>query len=110
MLEDSCQLVNLHPGDEQVPTYSEGGKKIDHIFGTQGIAGAMTQNGISDFATIIPSDHRGLFIDLDAAQLFGNMKPLQTLPQRILKSADIKRVHQYKASLFAKATEANILP
>ncbi len=109
VLVDACQLINIHPDNVNTPTYSEGQNKIDHIFGTRGIARAMTQNGITGYATGIPSDHRGLFIDLFRSELFEKMNPLQSTVQRVLKCSNIERVSKYKMGLISRATQSQLL-
>jgi hypothetical protein len=73
-LIQECELMDLHhyrhPDIAPVRTYLRGSKTIDYIFGSQGIVDSMLSAGKLPFQYGIFSDHRALYVDLDAEILF----------------------------------------
>ena len=93
--------VHAKHGPYNIPTYNKGSKTIDYIFVSHAIAPYIVKSGILDFTTIISSDHRPIFVDLDSTKLFGKpLDPLLNPPSRVLQAnnpkADkyIKSLHQ----------------
>ena len=76
---DQTSLVDVHRhfhgADHEPATYIRGSKKIDHILCTQGFLDCVTKSGIESFGEGLASDHRGIFLDVDAAKLFGDTTP-----------------------------------
>lgn len=52
-------------GHNQPSTYARGVRTIDYIFCSETIINAIVKGGILPYNELIPSDHRGLFIDID---------------------------------------------
>jgi hypothetical protein len=77
-LMSDCNLSDLHdvPGmdpDQQLQdTYRRGNKRrIDFMLGTPKIRECVQRRGALEYNAGIVSNHRGMFIDLNAASLFG---------------------------------------
>ena len=78
-LASACGLVdlfNIRIGSSTLPaTYQRGRKRIDYILMSPGILPHVRAAGYDPFGYRIPSDHRGMFIDLDTESLFQNELP-----------------------------------
>ena len=97
-LRDS--IAHRH-GDYQCTTYNRGTKCIDYILVSHNITNAITQSGIPTFNTIIPSDHRPIFIDLDPSLALGNnISSLLTPSSRALFSSSPSRRDKYITFLY----------
>jgi hypothetical protein len=73
-----CNLVDLHnipgmePEQQLQDTYQRGNKRqIDFMFGTPWIQTCVQRRGALEYNDGIVSDHHGMYVDLDAASLFG---------------------------------------
>ena len=68
-------MVNLHSyryPDLSLPrTYNRGSRTIDAIFGTPIVAKSVICGGFEPFQDHIPSDHRGLYVDIDMSKILG---------------------------------------
>ena len=71
-----CGLHDLHNDisiDFPPETYYRGIRKIDFFLGTQGVASAVVQAGITAYKDGFKySDHRALFVDLNEDALFSS--------------------------------------
>ena len=71
VLSSTCQLQDLHEVvhpdtiESAPPSHNTGSTRIDYLLGSPNVVSAAVRAGITDFHDIIPSDHRGLFVDLD---------------------------------------------
>jgi hypothetical protein len=76
-----------HPNDIDVPTYKCGNHRIDYHFIFREVNEAVLACGVEPFGARIQSDHRGLFLDLDARILFGRfLSPMAPHALRGLQS------------------------
>jgi hypothetical protein len=55
-----------HGIDGELETYSRGNKRLDYAFGSQLLNDSIIRIGYTPYNFVITSDHRGLFIDLNA--------------------------------------------
>jgi hypothetical protein len=66
----SCSLFDLHSGDPAQSTYiGSAGRRIDFMFGCESVATAVTRQGSLSYHEGPQSDHRGLYVDIDAKAL-----------------------------------------
>ena len=101
-LQDLASQYNLHDvmsrrhtGDLP-PTHARGRKCIDILLASESIAPSIRKCGYLSFGELFQSDHRGLFVDLDATTLLGNK--IETMPpseRRDIKSHRPKEVSKY---------------
>ena len=88
-------------GLQNIPnTYQRGSKRIDFIFTFPKTYKYIRACGITTFSQVSPSNHRGIFINVDLISLLQNK--VQTnidLLSRLLRSNDIKQVTKYKQTL-----------
>jgi hypothetical protein len=86
-----------HSIDGEVETYSRGTKRIDYALGTQTINNSIVPSiGYTPYNFVITSDHRGLFIDLNADSfLGGDPSQLMSPALRGLKSTNPKKCRKY---------------
>ena len=96
-------VTYCHGSHDNVPTYSRGSKRIANL------ATSIAQTGIPTFDSIIPSDHRPIFLDLDAVKAFGNnTSALVSPPARRLHSRHEDNVKLYIKLLSEKMDSHNI--
>ena len=77
-------------------THMEGSRAIDHVWITSDINSSVQACGYAPFYHLSPSDHRGLFLDIDFHQLFPKMEYEQVqIPRKTLKSTNPNRVAKY---------------
>ena len=97
----SDTLRQLH-GSYQCATHSRGSKTIDYIFASQDILHAIQRGAILAFDSIIPSDHRPLFIDINIHSAFhASLPSLLKPPQRSLLSTNTRNCSKYVACLYS---------
>jgi hypothetical protein len=91
-------LTDVH--SEQVPnTHVRGSKKIDFAFVTDGIRPCVKAIGLLD-ESILKSDHREIFLDLDLLLLFGaSLERLEQPQFRNLKLDDPRISYSYRKLL-----------
>ena len=69
-----CDLIDAHTARHNeaatTATYARGTKKIDYILIAPELLPIVTRSEMLAFYTGIHTDHRGLFIDIDAKALF----------------------------------------
>lgn len=99
-LMEACQLRDLHGHLESTATHTSGSQPIDCIVGSTLISDHVIRAGYTAFYEVLSSDHRGLFIDIDAAGFYGAKNPDSTRPAaRLLKSNDKRAVAKYTKHL-----------
>ena len=113
-LIDSVEYLH---GPYSCTSYARGTKCLDYILLSQSLAPSLRQAGLPAFNTIINSDHRPVYIDIDPSIAFGNQpSSLITPPSRALYSTSptrcdkyIKCLHQYLTdhNVFERARELN---
>ena len=98
-------------GLQNIPnTYQRGSKRIDFIFNFPKTYKYIRACGITTFSQVSPSNHRGIFINVDLISLLQNK--VQTnidLLSRLLRSNDIKQVTKYKQTLQAYMKQHGII-
>ena len=101
-----CQLYDLHGHLPKTATHISGSTPIDCMIGSAIIKTYVKRAGYTAFHECMISDHRGLFIDIDAAGFYGTKNPDTTRPHaRLLKSTNKKSVASY-----IKAVKAQLGP
>ncbi len=110
---EQTSLIDVHRyfhGSEHEPaTYNQGSRKIDHVLCTQGFVDCVSSCGIEVFGVGLESDHRGLFVDVDATKLFGDCTPnLSHHSSRILDSHIPFYVQKYRRELHQQFSDHNI--
>ena len=95
----SLGLINLFeslsPTDQKIRTHTRGKSIIDGIWTTSGISKNIIRMGIAPFNFMFPSDHRGMYIDLNIKEFLDNAVSSQPAPYRRLKSSIPRRVEAY---------------
>ncbi len=100
---------HFHGSIGEPTTYNRGSRKIDHILCTQGLLDCVRSCGIEAFGEGLDSDHRGLFVDVDANKLFGESTPdLTHFSSRVLDSHIPSYVRKYRCELHRQFSEHNI--
>jgi hypothetical protein len=101
------ELTDVH--SEQVPnTHVRGSKKIDFALVTDGIRPCIKAVGLLD-ESILKSDHRAIFLDLDLLLLFGvSLERLERPQFRNLKLDDPRISDRYRKLLHKKFECHNI--
>jgi hypothetical protein len=103
-LMEACQLRDFHLHLPKTATQASGSQPIDCIIGSTIISEHVIRAGYTAFYEVLSSDHRGLFVDIDAAKFFGTKNPDATRPaSRLLKSNDKRTV-----GIYTKHLKANI--
>ncbi len=110
---DQTTLVDVHRqfhGSIGEPaTYNRGSCKIDHILCTQGFLDCVRSCGIEAFGEGLDSDHRGLFVNVDASKLFKESTlDLTHFSVRVLDSHIPSYVRKYHRELHQQFSEHNI--
>ena len=90
-IASDCNLIDVHASKHNETltkaTYARGTKKIDYMLITPELLPLVKRCGMLPFYTGIHTDHRGLFIDIDAKALFnGKIADLSSQPTKILSS------------------------
>jgi hypothetical protein len=94
-------LMAYHHGiEDKIETYARGNKRIDYAFGTNLLNESVVRIGYTPYNYVITSDHRGLFIDLNADEfLGGNPNQLMSSVLRGIKSTDPNNCRKYVAAV-----------
>ena len=101
-------VQHLH-GNYTCSTYSRGSKCLDYIFASRTILPAITQAGIPQLGTIVDSDHRPVFLDLNMTKCFGqDISCLVSPPNRSLFSSSPTKCEQYTTRLHSLMNNHNI--
>ena len=70
---EQCDLLDMHRADPATSTYiGASARRIDYIFGCNKVMAAMTRQGTLAYHEGPQSDHRALYVDLDAYRLLGS--------------------------------------
>jgi hypothetical protein len=92
-------LMQVKIGHKNFSTHIDGLSRIDFVFATPRVVEACTHAGYEPFRHRFETDHRGFFLDLDNAVLFGNQTAvIQSPSQRGLTSKSFKHRKTYIAS------------
>ena len=97
-------MTNLHqykhPDLPTIRTHNRGSTQIDYMFGTENVAQAVIRAGFEPFGDHIPTDHRGIYVDLEMTKLLGN-QPVNLNPptKRILHARDPNQNPKYKHTI-----------
>jgi len=97
-------------GEQSMPrTWQRGGKAIDHIWATANVFPQIVRAGYAPFNTIKTSDHRGIYMDLEYANLLDkDSTDLARPKQQRLKSTIPTRVQKYVEDVLEKWKYHNI--
>jgi hypothetical protein len=91
--------VYVKIGFKNFSTHIDGQTRIDFVFVMPRVVEACTHAGYEPFRHRFETDHRGFFLDLDNAVLFGNQTAvIQSPSQRGLTSKSFKHRKTYIAS------------
>ena len=78
------------------PTYQRGTKRIDYILMSPALLDKVIAAGYDPFGYRLPSDHRGMYIDIDTNALFGQEPaPLAPAAKRDFNTTNPETVRQY---------------
>jgi hypothetical protein len=92
-------LMQVKIGHKNFSTHIDGQTRIDFAFATPRVVEACTHAGYEPFRHRFETDHRGFFLDLDNAVLFGNQTAIiQSPSRRSLTSKSFKHRKTYIAS------------
>jgi hypothetical protein len=78
-------LDSLHPTQASVPSYARGSTRLDYILVTPDLLSYVDTAGLNHYHEFYPSDHRPLFVGLDA-RLFGPLPPMTHHKSRYVHS------------------------
>ncbi len=100
-LLQNTTLSSLQPPDTTPPTYARGPNCIDYILGTPKIKQALLAYGFMAFyAGAWHSDHRAIYIDLDADILFGGTTAsIATMSSRNINSKNKSQTTKFLSTL-----------
>jgi hypothetical protein len=86
-------------GHQKFSTHIDGQSRIDFVFATPRVVEACTHAGYEPFWHGFETDHRGFFLELENAVLFGNQTAvIQSPSRRGLTSKSFKHCKTYIAS------------
>ena len=111
-LYKQCHIIDpistIHGIKGEPNTYARGSDRIDYFLCTNNIYKFILKCGILPFFSIMISNHRGLYLDVDIIQYLRN--PFIDLAQtqnRLLSSTHPKKVSQYKQALIEYISSRN---
>ena len=97
-------ILHQH-GPYQCSTYARGNKCIDYILISRSLLPAVLHSGIPGFDSVMSSDHRPIFLDLNTKAVLGDDLPsLATPPHRRLFSTNPTRRESYLSNLYQSCT------
>ena len=100
----------MHGTKGEPNTYARGSDRIDYFFCTKNIYKFILECGILPFFSIMTSDHRGLYLDVDIIQYLRNpFIDLAHTQNRLLSSTHSKKVFQYKKVLIEYISSRNAI-
>ena len=74
---ETCGMFDLQAADPAPSTYQHAtARRIDFMFGTEGVQQALRRSGMLSFTEGISSDHQALFVDLDVPSLLSSTPSL----------------------------------
>ena len=84
-------------------THIKWSKRIDYILCSFNILKSINSTGMTAFGELVPSDHRGLYIDIPIESISKSYRPdVNQHLQRILRSSCPRSVRKYKKHLKQK--------
>jgi hypothetical protein len=106
-----CRLIDVfhqhHGVYPDFATFDLSSKRLDYMIGSASLLPFIKQCGYLAFYHGIPSDHRGMFLDL-SLELIDGLTQLENTPTRYLHSSFQKDVHKYKAQVSKAFLSHNI--
>jgi len=87
------------PNNDPIITYQRGRRRLDYIMVTSTLAPAIRQSGYLSYASCIHSNHRGVFVDLDAKLLFGRQPSILPPTMRALTTRHPRKLQNYLTNL-----------
>jgi hypothetical protein len=100
---DNCGLLDLHRSDPAPSTYiGAAERRIDYMFGCHKVIATVTRQGTLAYHEGPQSDHRALYVDLDARQLLehhANDNKIQPSAARMLKTGNPEVVATYHSKM-----------
>jgi hypothetical protein len=78
-------MDSLHPAHASVSSYARGSTRLDYILVTPDLLSYVDTAGLNHYHEFYPSDHRPLFVGLDAS-LFGPLPPMTHHKSRYVHS------------------------
>ena len=98
-----CGLTDLHRSDPAPSTYiGAAERRIDYIFGCHKVLTTVTRQGTLAYHEGPQSDHRALYVDIDARQLLehhANDNTIQPPQARVLKTGNPEAVAAYQRQM-----------
>ena len=109
-----CSLVDMFSirtgSSQHPPTYQRGTKRIDYILMSPTLLDKVIAAGCEPFGYRLPSDHRGMFIDMDSYAMFGQEPtPLAPVHKRDFNTTNPATVRQYVAQKAAYLHDHRVL-
>ena len=101
-MASECDLNDLHALSPAPSTYmGASNRRIDYILGCSNILRATTKQGTLSYYEGPQADHRGLFVDIDFANLLGiqSSPSIVTPSSRLLKSGNPESVASYNEAM-----------
>ena len=98
LMRECCLIDIFHHHHGVCPsfeTFDLGTKRLDYIIGSSSLLPFVKRCGYLAFYQGIPSDHRGLYVDLSLDMIDG-LTRLETTPTRFLHSSFQKDIYRYK--------------
>jgi hypothetical protein len=113
-IASKCNLINIHTTRHQeaarTATYARGTKKFDFILVTPELLPLVQNSGMLPFYEGIHTNHRGMFVDLDAKATFHRkIAELYSQPSRALTSKFPKAVYTYQQELWKQLQAHNVM-
>ena len=101
--------IHRFPTHPTFNTYRRGSKRIDTVLCTPNIVPMIKGIGYSPFNWLINSDHRAIVLEISSTTLFQEPDDVSnfSVPQRAIRSNDIKRSHQYINQCYKHLIENN---
>jgi hypothetical protein len=102
-LVEQLRLVDVFSRQQgqicNVATHARGKNRIDYILTSRNMLPYVRQSGYLPFYSVIPSDHRGAYIDIDESIATGNATPADQTKRQIGTKSRLKELLRYKAYL-----------
>ena len=100
---EQCDLLDMHRADPATSTYiGASARRIDYIFGCNKVMAATTRQGTLAYHEGPQSDHRALYVDLDAYRLLAHHardNAIQPPQARVLKTGNPEAVAIYTTKM-----------
>ena len=118
-LTDKSQLIpflrttGLHPitnsSSPPMPSTKRGTRIIDHFFVTQRVTEHIRHHDPLPFDSVFESDHRPIYIDIEASLFLTSSIHLTPATQRVLHSTDITKTNPY-IETFTRLLKSHKIP